>query len=214
MVIDYLAASEIYKQLKHMPVAKCLEAVIRQRIWGRIASEQDNAAIMACFAAIEGDHLEIGTLHGGTAILVAAMKKELQLPGKVVCIDPLDGYYANMDRGDITDPITGVPVSIEVLYDNITRFDMLDRIEVISKKSDPFPLKNRRFASAYIDGDHWVKMPMIDWQNVSRITDRYVIFDNCDVEHPAVLDACLSAAFTSEWTSTFRQGITCVFERF
>ena len=203
-----------HKQLLHMPIAQTLEAVISQRIWGRIASEQDNAAIMACFAAIKGDHLEIGTLHGGTAILVAAMKKKLQLPGKVVCIDPLDGYYIGMDRGYETDPLTNVPVSIDVLYDNITRFDMQDRIEVVQKKSNPFPLKDRRFTSAYIDGDHWGDMPMIDWQNVSRITDRYVIFDNCDKAHPAVLDACLTATLSHKWINIYRQGITCVFERF
>jgi hypothetical protein len=214
MVIDYLEAAEVYKQLKHMPLAKNIETDIHQRIWGRIASEQDNAAIMACFAAIEGDHLEIGTLHGGTAILVAWIKQELKLSGQVVCIDPLDGYYLGMDRGEDVDPLTKVPVSIETLHDNITRFDLQDKIEVIQKKSSPFPLKDRRFTSAYIDGDHWGDMPMVDWQNVSRITDRYVIFDNCDKEHPSVLDACLSAAFTSEWTSIYRQGITCVFERF
>jgi len=214
MVIDYLEVAEIYKQLKHMPLAKEIEATIHQRIWGRIASEQDNAAIMACFAAIEGDHLEIGTLHGGTAILVALIKRELKLDGKVVCIDPLDGYYAGTKFHNDTDPITSVPISADVLYDNISRFDLLDRIEIIQHKSDPFPLKNRRFASAYIDGDHWGNVPTVDWQNVNRITDRYVIFDNCDKEHPSVLDACLSAAFTSEWTTAYKQGITCVFERF
>jgi len=205
MVLDYL---------KHMDLARDLENKIKQKIVGRIATDNDNSLVMACFAGIYGDHLEIGSLHGGSAILVALLKQELGLPGQVVCIDPLDGYYTGTKFSSDRDPITKIPVCREVIDENVRIFGLEGRIEIIQKKSDPFPIKNRRFTSSYIDGNHWGDYPQLDWENVKEVTDKLVIFDNCDKGHPSVLDACQIAAFSDNWFPCHRQGIVSVFERF
>lgn len=202
--------------LEYLDLALTIEKKIQAGIHGRIASDGVNSAIMASFAAIPGDHLEIGSLHGGTAILVALLKKELRLPGMVVCVDPLDGYYVgNKTLEYPVDPDSGVPVSMDIFQENVNHFEVADRIEIIQKRSDPFPVNSgRRFSTAYIDGDHWGYAPQKDWNNVNGLVDRYIIFDNCDLAHPSVLDACLQAVFTEDWIRCYKNGITCVFERF
>ena len=51
-------------------------AYVKANMLGRIADEQHNTALMAVAAICPGDHLEIGTLHGGSAIVVALLKKQ------------------------------------------------------------------------------------------------------------------------------------------
>lgn len=197
--------------LKHFTNAQQIEAYLSANMIGRIASEQNSSSIMACYAAEDGDHLEIGSLHGGSAILVALLKRELGLSGKVVCVDPLDGYYKGYPSECNVDYISKIPVNMATISANIFRFMVGDVVEIIQKKSDPWPLGGRQFVTAYIDGDHWGEGPLTDWDNVKACTSRYVIFDNCDKKHPAVMEACRIASL--EWKHVYQEGITCVFER-
>lgn len=195
-------------------LARDLTTRITNEMRGRIAVDFDNAPMMATYAAIPGDHLEIGTLHGGTAVLVALLKKTLGLPGKVVCIDPLNGYYANRPFGEADDTITHVPVTPETMLYNARLFDVADRIEIIQKTSNPWPVqKGRRFSSAYIDGDHWDEYPLIDWTNCAACVDEYIVFDNVDHKHLAVQHAVTEAVKNPAWRLVLLKGITAVMEK-
>lgn len=179
---------------------------VKANMLGRMAEERDNVLLVAATAACDGDHLEIGTLHGGSAIVVALIKKQFGYSGRVVCIDPFDGYYPNSKRYHKLDILTHIPVTVETLRENMRRFGV--ELEIIQAYSDPFPITNRRFATAYIDGDHWNGMPLKDWNSVKGITDKFVTFDNCDFNHPDVLTACNIAE--REWLPYKREGITCI----
>lgn len=190
---------------------------VGSNIHGRICYQQSNCdyLLKAVCQAGDGDHLEIGTLHGGSAILVALAKQSLGLRGNVICIDPLDGYYKGTKFEFPTDYVTRVPVTREILEENLEKFGVIDSVQVIQAKSVPFPdcLALREFASAYIDGDHWGEVPYQDWLNVSMRTRRMVVFDNVDSGHPAVEAAVEAACRDDCWRIVLRDGITAVMER-
>lgn len=191
-------------------------AHVSARMIGRIADMEDGTLkmLIAVTMAGGGDHLEIGTLFGGSAIAAALMKKAEGLAGKVVCVDPLNGFYRKT-LGKVNDPITLIPINRETFEINLTRFNVEDRIELIAKYSDPWPweLEDRMFASAYIDGEHHGNGPMNDWLNIRDRVISYVVFDNCDQKHPAVVRACDFAAQDPNWREVHRGGITCILER-
>jgi hypothetical protein len=181
---------------------------VKRGMLGRMADEQGGTALMAETALCDGDHLEIGSLHGGSAIVVALLKKEMGYSGRVVCIDPFDGYYPKSPRYYKVDILTKVPVTVDVIRENARRFGV--ELEIVQAYSHPFPIQGRRFATAYIDGDHWGEMPLRDWENVSPITDKFITFDNCDFNHPDVLLACKTAERI--WKPYKREGITCILQ--
>ncbi len=167
-----------------------------------------HAEAIACVG--NGDHLEIGTLFGGSAILAARIKKELGLDGKIVCVDPLDGYY-----GHPHDPMSGVDVTKGRVLSNARLFGVEDRLQIIAKKSKPWPVDlGQRFASAFIDGDHTVRGALYDWSKVEAQTDKIVLIDNYDSRHleDRVVDACagIFKNYTPAWLPIHLSGITLV----
>lgn len=182
---------------------------------GRVAIEAADVNILAWAVARAGDgnHLEIGTLFGGSAIITALVKAELGLKGRVTCLDPLDGYYLGTPFACPVDPVCTKPITAERVRKNAEAFGV--ELEIIAKKSQPFPeeLMDRRFVSAYIDGDHWGDGPMLDWLNVKARTDRIVVFDNNDAKHPAVQKAVEEAIKDPAWKLIFLGGISAVLER-
>ena len=200
--------NEIYRVIKE----------VQASMKGRICYEQNNVAVMANYAldAGDGDHLEIGVLFGGSAIVVALLKKRHGLKGKVYCVDPLDGYYF-ASLGMRADPNSRGKLSVDraALDYNIRQFGVEDYIEVIEKPSIPWPdeLKGKQFVSAYIDGDYWEEAPTTDWENVKDNVTRFVIFDNCDYKHPSVIKACELATEDQNWKTVWNAGITYVLER-
>lgn len=188
-----------------MDVKETIEYVKANMI-GRIADEEENTSLMASMTLRHGNHLEIGTLHGGVAIVVALLKKQNNFSGDVYCIDPLDGYYTGTRWACDVDPESGVPVSAKTIKDNAARFCV--NLNITQKQSVPFPLFGGVFSTTYIDGNHWGDFPLIDFINASMVTSDFIIFDNCDEKHPDVMRACDIAEKT--WMPHFRKGITCV----
>lgn len=189
--------------------AKTLHAIIQRvklEMLGRMADECNNTALMAEMTLCDGDHLEIGTLHGGSAIVVALLKRAYGYSGRVVCLDPFDGYYPKTKHYRSRDVLTNVPVSVETLRENMKRFDV--ELEIVQAYSIPFPISGRTFATAYIDGNHWGDAPLQDFQNVSQVTEKFIIFDNCGDRWPDVTAACDYAE--TVWQPYKRQGITCI----
>lgn len=181
---------------------------VKKNMLGRIAEEANNTALMAATAMCDGNHLEIGSLHGGSAIVVALLKKYHGFTGSVVCIDPLDGYYPCKPFYKQVDPRTKVPVSLETIQENMQRFGV--DLEIVRAYSIPFPIVGRTFATAYIDGDHDGDAPLKDFENASMVTTKFITFDNCDKKHPAVWDACAKAE--KLWKPYKRAGIACIVE--
>ena len=199
-----------YKDI--IPVVEEVKAAIK----GRLCDEQDNVAIMAKYAleAGHGDHLEIGALFGGSAIVVALLKERHLFDGKVYCVDPLNGYYYHRMKRRI-DKVSGLRVDRATLDYNIWQFGLEKRIEIIEKHSDPWPdeLKDKEFVSAYIDGDHWGNAPITDWENAKECVSRFAIFDNYSKDYKGVMKACERAAIDPDWLPCHQQGITFVLER-
>lgn len=183
---------------------------IGERVIGRIAGYPPDHGVLAQMLhnAGDGDHLEIGTLFGGSAILAALIKERYDLDGKVVCVDPMTGYYGKPD------PFTGEMASQDVFYENVARFDLNDRIElIVSTSSDLTLSKRRNFASTFIDGAHDYNRVLADWNLIKWHTDRYVLFDNYDRAFPGVRAAVRIAIEEPEWRPVLIYGISALFER-
>ena len=192
---------------------KDITNLVKLHIKGRVANrinnqETDSIEVLMKYVlkAGGGNHLEIGTLFGGSAIAVALAKKKYGQSGMVVCVDPLDGYY-----GKLLDPVSSLPVTPEILFENIDIFGVGDRIMVMRAKSNAVAnLINIKFTTAYIDGDHWIDVPVKDWNLVKDIVSDYVIFDNYDVAYPEVQEACHLANADPDWKCVYADGISYV----
>ena len=194
-------------------LASAIVCHVEDNIIGRMANtygdiKLNNVEVLLEYVAKAGggNHLEIGTLFGGSAIAVALMKSFLLHPGIIVCIDPLEGYYSGKD-------ISGIPVNPETLFRNIDAFKVGNRILVMKSKSQSYFGLDISFSTAYIDGDHADGVPLKDWNRVKDVVSRYVIFDNWDEKHPEVQKACREADSDIEWKCVYAKGITCVVER-
>lgn len=164
--------------------------------------------VSMALAAGPGDHCEIGSLWGASAISVALAKKEWGFPGKVYCIDP---YLPREQQGVTVNPNSNIPPgtlngSPEGLANNAVKFGVEDRIVLMQSKSQPWPapVSNNRFVSAYIDGDHMAQMPWYDFLELAKRTDHYVAFDNFEEAYPAVMAAGLRAMNSGEWTCFYK----------
>jgi len=126
---------------------------VENNIIGRVANtigdkKIDNVEVLLEYVlkAGGGNHLEIGTLFGGSAIAVAMLKREYSHSGMVFCIDPLDGYY-----GENRPDISGVSVSAGTLFENIDKFDVGYRLAVIKSYSlDVSSLVDIKFSTAFL----------------------------------------------------------------
>lgn len=140
---------------------------INKQIRGHFCMTPGEAVALASviYDAGDGDHLEIGTMWGASAILAALTKKEYGLKGNVVVVDP----FCDADAGGHGQP------DAKIFWANMEIMGVEDRIELIEKHSAPWPVGNRKFASALIDGDHQGEWPKTDWNNV-RQHAKIVIF--------------------------------------
>ncbi len=133
--------------------------------------------------AAPGDHCEIGSLWGGTAIAAARAKAT----GKIVCIDP----FTDSDAGWKNNP----KPSPDVFWENIDQAGLRDRVELHVGVSAPWPFpQSRKFATVLIDGNHNAPWPETDWESARCVTDVILLHD-VNWHEPAVarLDARVQA---------------------
>lgn len=154
---------------------------IHEELIGRAAVNVDDLVTLSKYL-VPGDHLEIGTLFGCSAIFAALVKNS----GTVTCIDPLDGYYMSNDRLASEKDLTGFTPSLELLQENAAHFEV--ELKVVQALSDPWPLGDAQFATAFIDGDHWDDGPRNDWNNVKDRVSHYVIFHDWPIVEDAIQD--------------------------
>ena len=172
-------------------VVKELNKSLRDKKFeGRIADNGVNLIFLMSMIANagNGDHLEIGTLFGASAIASALIKKKLDLSGTVYTIDSYDKEKRTKEIQftieDEEDLLNGSP---QAAKKNFKLFDV--NVKLIQKPSDPWPkeLKDKLFVSAYIDGDHMHDMPYKDFKNLSELVSDYIAFDNYEEGYPDVL---------------------------
>jgi len=197
-------------------IARVVEENITGRVANRIGSRRTQSTeILLEFVekAGDGNHLEIGTLFGGSAIAVALLKQKLNHSGLVFCLDPLNGYYNYGSKGFIDDQ-SGEAVTPKVLFENIRKFGVEQRIVVMQARSVPCPdFINMEFSTAYIDGEHRFGVPLKDWLWIKDLVTRFVIFDNYADTHPDVQNAGLMARNDPDWQEVYNEDITYIVER-
>jgi len=160
-----------------------------------------------------GDHLEIGTSFGASAIVVALAKKAAGIPGKVYCVDPYPKERAVSFNKGKTD---AKPATIAQARKNFKMADV--DVEIIHAPSKPFPkiLDEKHpelFVSAYVDGDHMGDMPLHDLQECAKRTQFFIGTDNYEEGYPDVMDACHTFMEDPEWNLFFKNFIFISFRR-
>ena len=143
--------------------------------------EKHGAIAQLVYEAGNGDHLEIGTLYGGSAILAAMTKQRFGLGGEVVCVDP----FINSEIDKWIRKFTDVPVCPELVLENARKMGV--SLTVHKMRSIEFEIDGQHFASAYIDGDHTYEGIRDDWVKVYPNVDKLVFFDDYyDTRFPGV----------------------------
>ena len=185
---------------------------VSQKMKGRSIITNNDASVLvqAVINSKHGDHLEIGTFFGHTAILVALAKKEFGMHGKVYCVDPWQ-YRPGVIKDKEEDEIA----TMEIFMENAEKFGVADRIIPVPHKSYPWPaeLRGKTFATAYLDGDHWNGMPRKDLANLRRAVTYSIIVDDYCWGKTEVIDAVLEAAADPLWIPVRISGLTVVLRR-
>jgi predicted O-methyltransferase YrrM len=151
-----------------------------------------------------GDHLDIGSLFGASAITAALVKKELGHKGKVICLDPYEPRDPEIGANMPPEKLNGSP---EALMANAEAFGV--ELELIQKRSQPWPeeLEDAVFSSAFIDGDHIKPNPWLDFEECAKRTTGFIGFDNFEEEYGDVMDAVYKAMQTKEWFLHYKNHI-------
>ena len=168
-------------------------------------------------AAGHGDHVDIGSLFGASSLAAALTKKEAGWGGTVYCIDPyIDRVGSGAAYNPSKDPrlFSGTP---EVLEANVKAagLEWGKDVILIQKTSHPWPdeLKDEKFVSAYIDGNHVAPFPWQDWVNVSARTQNLIAFDNVEEDYPDVIEAFVKAQHDPKWIIFYKSEIFAVLRR-
>lgn len=164
---------------------------INERITMAMSEEDAGILSQVVVNGGSGNHLEIGSLYGATAILAANMKRLHNLGGNIYCIDDLEMAGPG------------------VLRENIKGFS---EIHLHAGKSNPFPFDgDLRFSTALIDAAHDYENAVADWNNVKDRVDRFIVFHDYDPSHPGVVEAVRRAA--QDWTLIHASNHSAVLER-
>jgi hypothetical protein len=155
---------------------------VRDRIpYGRVCLRPAEIQLLTKYVMeTPGDHVEIGTLWGGSAI-VAALAKQTADRGEIVyTIDPMNtGYW------QVGDPSHSniIPTKERVLA-NFQFFGVANQIRLIQYKSFPWPLSTElTFGTVFIDGDHQAEAVIQDFNSVRLLTS-IILFHDYDPLHP------------------------------
>ena len=190
---------------------------VRLNIDGRAADGGPSLPWVGMIAAMAGpgNHCDIGTLFGASAITAALCKRRLSIPGNVYCIDP----YLPRDNIQAQTPLAeefkeGNP---EILRRNVEKFGLIWDKDVIlvQAKSDPWPLKDHLFSSGFIDGNHEGDAPYRDCKNLENSGCALIGFDNYEEGYPDVAKAVHKVLNEpdSKWMMFFKDTIFLALRR-
>ncbi len=135
-----------------------------------------------------GDHCEIGSMWGGTAIVAASAKEHAGRGERVVCIDPFSDSDAEGGKPDEA-----------IFWGNIDDAGFHDSVELHVCQSAPWPLPmTRRFGSVLIDGNHNAPWPETDWESARCVTNVILVHD-VNWHEPAVARLHARVMHEGEW---------------
>lgn len=138
-----------------------------------------------------GDYIEIGSLHGGSAITVALVKKEFNLTGDIFCIEPHP----------------------RKILQNAKEFGVRERILTFKKTSEEMNWDNfTGFNCGLIDGDHRYPHPSQDWDRLKPLVSNYILFDDCDKSEIGVVDGVEQAIIAIDWRLVHFSNAIAIFE--
>lgn len=175
-----------------------------------------------------GDHVEIGTLYGASAMTVATAKAMAGLSGTVYCIDPWDDRKTTEVCAMSPKIENDLSAKFEDVQENVSRLNaMLEKngiprvsIELIKAKSQPWPhkLDDKRFVSAFIDGLHYGDVPKLDFGECAKRTTHYIGFDNYEESYPEIEMAVNDAIATKngkapDWSLYFKNFVFVALRR-
>lgn len=180
---------------------------IDSKINGHVCMYENEACFLEeCIKlAGDGDHLEIGSMWGGSAIIAALVKKREGIAGKVVCVDPFRDW-------DFSPDFPGGHPDKDIFWKNMKTMHVKSMVELVCEYSDPWPLGDRQFASALVDGDHAGNWPLIDWHNVKEHTD-LVIYHDLYAREQSVMKAVAEIRADSEWEEIGQVGSLAAWRR-
>ena len=147
----------------------------------------------------------------------ALTKKEAGWQGTVYCIDPYtDRKEQGVAYNTKHDPrlFEGSPESLEANV-KAAGLEWGKDIVLVQKMSHPWPeeLKDEKFTSAYIDGNHVAPFPQKDWENVASRTSSLIAFDNVEEDYPDVLAAFVKAQQDPNWIIFYKSEIFAALRR-
>ena len=195
------------------PVAVEVSENVIKNMEGRAADQGISLPTIGSTVALagDGDHLDIGSLFGASALVAAMVKKELKLGGDVICLDPYIPRDPSIAGGGMPpELLDGNP---EALMRNAEKFEV--ELKLIQKPSQPWPqeLKDAQFSSALIDGDHINDAPWLDFQEVSQRCDGYICIDNFEEGYPDVTKAINKIHESPDWFLHYKNYVCGVFRR-
>jgi len=186
-------------------------ADVSNRIHGRFPNGGNcvNYLLEIVERAGDGNYLEIGVLHGGSFCSVGILKRLLGHKGKCVGVDPFNGFYFDETKKLIDR--SGVPVSTNTVIKNLDNFDVKN-FQLIKAKSPEFET-TEKFVVAYIDGDHTKQGVLNDWNKVSPLVSRFIVFHDYRMID-GVTKACDEIASNSkDWSIYFKTNYVFILER-
>ncbi len=179
----------------------------------KIATLQDVASVVS---KCSGDHLEIGSFYGASAIVAVLAKRKAGQPGNVYCVDPF-GYDRQEDVAIKNMKMTqsqGDDI-VNQFHANLKMFGVKDRVTLIQKPSYPWPdeLRGMRFDSVLIDGWHYDETPLQDARNAVLVADKYIILDDVTKRYQSIRDAYDFILSTGEWSEIYRSKNAVTFQK-
>ena len=159
----------------------------------------------------DGDHVEIGSLFGASALVAYRTKVELKQKGKVYCIDPMvfdEHEYCVRIDGNKSQKIL-LRHQHQIFVDNTKN---CSGINLIRERSYPWPLpKEQRFSTALIDGWHYGDGPLNDAKTLVEVVDNAIMIDDVVPSYPDVYRAFLYLCSHPDWFIIGKQNRVAVF---
>lgn len=191
---------------------------VASKITGRITISLHTAGVLYhIIGECNGDHLDIGTMHGGSAIFAAICMIETGRRG-FESIVPLDNrIITTVDQfsGNDGEPITvsKVPVIEETAIANFKTFGVENRIKIIKTRTQKWLPNLHEYDTAFIDGGHDLESVHNDWMLLKDFVKKYIIFDDVCDKYPDVLDTFQFACSSLDWMPVYLAGIVGVMKR-
>lgn len=175
--------------------------LISKNMIGRIAMLPREAELVEKYAALCKTWLEIGTLWGGSAILAALARDDIQ----ATAIDPMQGYYGEADRYDEHERTP----SVDAFYENLRIFGVEERVKLIQTSSAPFPFDGIA-DGILIDGAHDYDSVLHDVQEACKHACKWILAH--DTNDEAVNKAVDDGLDWGAWHEVEASPIMRVFE--